>query len=223
MLPDLQTHLPRKLTFSDPQKFVEMAKRGGMDAGLETRAALEHGISIGRGGVWLNLTEEAIQGAERKSRAKNHSDGYHRRHPCEWRGAMQKILSTILCALLVPVAYATDYEDGTLVSFRTVNTGQSCTHTTNTSGTVDDSGNVKASSSGTTNCSDDLERQYTVKVGNNTFVIAHVGFTHSVLWNSLPGAAFKMRFDGKHVYVKVADKESKFFLVSAAQQQSANP
>jgi len=58
MLPDLQTHLPLKLTFSDPQKIVEMALRGGMDTGLETRAALEHGISIGRGGVWLNLAQE---------------------------------------------------------------------------------------------------------------------------------------------------------------------
>src|SRR5208337_2252445 len=43
MLPDLQTHLPRKLTFSDSQKIVEMAQRGGMDAGLETKTALEHG------------------------------------------------------------------------------------------------------------------------------------------------------------------------------------
>ena len=58
MLPDLKTHLPRKLTFADPQKIVEMAKRGGMDAGLETRAALEHCISIGRGGIWLSLSDE---------------------------------------------------------------------------------------------------------------------------------------------------------------------
>lgn len=58
MLPDLKTHLPRKLTFSDPQKIVEMAKRGGMDTGLEARAALEQGISTGRGGVWLSLSQE---------------------------------------------------------------------------------------------------------------------------------------------------------------------
>ncbi len=58
MLPDLKTHLPRKLTFSDPQKIVEMAKRGGMETNLESKAALEHGLSTGRGGVWLSLSDE---------------------------------------------------------------------------------------------------------------------------------------------------------------------
>lgn len=58
MLPDLKMHLPRKLTFSDSQKIVEKAKRGGMDAGLEARAALEHGLSIGREGVWLGLSQD---------------------------------------------------------------------------------------------------------------------------------------------------------------------
>ena len=58
MLPDLQTHLPRKLTFSDPQKIVKMAKRGGMETNLESKAALEHGLATGRGGCWLQLTVE---------------------------------------------------------------------------------------------------------------------------------------------------------------------
>ena len=56
MLPDLQTHLPRKLTFTDPQKIVEMAKRGGMEQTSESKAAFGHGISTGRGGCWLQLT-----------------------------------------------------------------------------------------------------------------------------------------------------------------------
>lgn len=58
MLPDLHTHLLRKLTFGDPQKTVEAAYRGGVNAGLETRAALEHGFSIGWGGVWPSLSDE---------------------------------------------------------------------------------------------------------------------------------------------------------------------
>lgn len=56
MLPDLQTRLPRKLVFGDQLRIVEIAQRGGMDAGLETRAALEHGLAIAHGGCWLQLT-----------------------------------------------------------------------------------------------------------------------------------------------------------------------
>ena len=58
MLPDLKTHLPRKLTLTDPQKIVEMAKRGGADMNLEGKAALAHAIENGRGGVWLSLSDE---------------------------------------------------------------------------------------------------------------------------------------------------------------------
>jgi hypothetical protein len=54
--PDLQTALPRKLSFSDVEKVRELAKRGGGLTDLESTAALEHGIEIGRGGLWLSLT-----------------------------------------------------------------------------------------------------------------------------------------------------------------------
>jgi hypothetical protein len=56
--PDLQTALPRKLCFADVEKVRELAKRGGGLPDLESAAALEHGIEIGRGGVWLSLTPE---------------------------------------------------------------------------------------------------------------------------------------------------------------------
>ena len=55
---DLQTSLRKKLTFASEKKIIELAERGGADLNLEARAALEHGISIGRGGVWLDLTQE---------------------------------------------------------------------------------------------------------------------------------------------------------------------
>ena len=55
---DLKTSLPRKVTLDTPAKLIEMAKRGGSNLNLETRQALDHGIEIGRGGVWLELTEE---------------------------------------------------------------------------------------------------------------------------------------------------------------------
>ena len=55
---DLKTALPRKVTLDSPEKLIEMAKRGDSNLNLETRQALDHGIEIGRGGVWLELTEE---------------------------------------------------------------------------------------------------------------------------------------------------------------------
>jgi hypothetical protein len=56
--PDLRTALPRKLNFADAEKVREVAKRGGGVPDLESASALEHGIEIGRGGVWLSLTPE---------------------------------------------------------------------------------------------------------------------------------------------------------------------
>jgi hypothetical protein len=55
---DLKTPLPRKLTFQTSEKVIQMAERGGADLTLAGRQALEHGISIGRGGVWLMLSGE---------------------------------------------------------------------------------------------------------------------------------------------------------------------
>jgi len=54
--PDLQTALPCRLRFADVEKVRELAKRGGGLQDLESAFAMEHGIEIGRGGVWLNLT-----------------------------------------------------------------------------------------------------------------------------------------------------------------------
>ena len=61
MEPDFQTSLPKKLTFNDPSKIREMAKRGVALNNLEAVAMLEHSLEIGRGGVWLELTEEQYQ------------------------------------------------------------------------------------------------------------------------------------------------------------------
>jgi hypothetical protein len=49
--PDLKTPLPRKLTFTDPEKISELAKRGGTWRDSESRQMLEHAIETGRGGV----------------------------------------------------------------------------------------------------------------------------------------------------------------------------
>ena len=55
---DLSTHLLGKLTFRSHQKVRELAERGGCSLNLETLQALNHGLETGRGGVWLELSEE---------------------------------------------------------------------------------------------------------------------------------------------------------------------
>jgi hypothetical protein len=55
---DLKTPLPRKLHFASPDKVVELVDRGDGLSNLESRQALDQAIAIGRGGVFLNLTEE---------------------------------------------------------------------------------------------------------------------------------------------------------------------
>jgi hypothetical protein len=53
---DLKTPLPRKLTFSDPEKIRELARRGEAWGTSEARQILEHAIDTGTGGIYLRLT-----------------------------------------------------------------------------------------------------------------------------------------------------------------------
>lgn len=53
---DLKTPIPRKLVLKDSAKLLELAERGGYVLNLESRQAIEHAISNGRGSVWLELT-----------------------------------------------------------------------------------------------------------------------------------------------------------------------
>ena len=55
---DLKTSLPRKVTLDSRAKLLELAERGGSNLNLEGRQALDHGIENGRGGMWLDLSEE---------------------------------------------------------------------------------------------------------------------------------------------------------------------
>lgn len=54
---DCQTSLPVKLTFASADKIRIMHQRFGSQL-QEDKHALEHCISIGRGGAWLTLNEE---------------------------------------------------------------------------------------------------------------------------------------------------------------------
>ena len=55
---DLKTPLPRKLTFTDPEKIRELARRGEAWGDSESRQVLEHAMRDGRGGCYLRLTPE---------------------------------------------------------------------------------------------------------------------------------------------------------------------
>jgi hypothetical protein len=53
---DCKTPLPRKLTFRDPEKIRELARRGEAWGDSESRQILEDAIENGRGGMSLRLT-----------------------------------------------------------------------------------------------------------------------------------------------------------------------
>jgi len=50
--------LPRRLHFISADKIIELVERGGGFPDQESRLMLGQGISMGRGGVFLNLTDE---------------------------------------------------------------------------------------------------------------------------------------------------------------------
>lgn len=55
---DLKTALPRKLHFTSPDKLIELVERAGGFTDQDTRSAVNHGIEMGRGGIFLTLSEE---------------------------------------------------------------------------------------------------------------------------------------------------------------------
>lgn len=55
---DLKTPLPRRLYFQKPEKIRTIVDKVGNFANLQDRQALDYGLEIGRGGVWLQLTSE---------------------------------------------------------------------------------------------------------------------------------------------------------------------
>jgi hypothetical protein len=132
------------------------------------------------------------------------------------------------------------YQDGVLQSFRTEQTGTQCSHTSDTSGTVnantdDDgrtNGTVDATTTGRTSCEDTERALYTVKSGDNTFVLTpdrgtgakagallSMGWStvfakNSVLANRLPGTVLLLRGDGKHYFIKIGNRESMYAAVA---------
>jgi hypothetical protein len=54
----LKTPLPRRLTFATSDKILGLAEHAGALKDLAMRQAIEHGIEMGRGGIYLTLTPE---------------------------------------------------------------------------------------------------------------------------------------------------------------------
>lgn len=55
---DLQTSLPRTFNFATSDKVIELIDRGGGFIDSESCNMVAHAIDMGRGGVYLNLTDE---------------------------------------------------------------------------------------------------------------------------------------------------------------------
>ncbi len=55
---DLKTPLARRLYFKGPEKIRIIVEKVGNFADLQERQALDYGLEMGRGGVWLQLTDE---------------------------------------------------------------------------------------------------------------------------------------------------------------------
>lgn len=63
---DLQTPLPRHLHFSSADKIVELVERGGGFKDQESQLKLDHGIAMGRGGIFLRLIDEQYAALQRR-------------------------------------------------------------------------------------------------------------------------------------------------------------
>ena len=46
------------MTLKEPAKSFEIAERGGYKLTLENRQSIENAIAMGRGSIWLDLTQE---------------------------------------------------------------------------------------------------------------------------------------------------------------------
>ena len=55
---DLKTAIPIRLNLVRQEKLFEIAERGGYRLNLEGRQAMQRAIDMGRGGIWLELSEE---------------------------------------------------------------------------------------------------------------------------------------------------------------------
>lgn len=151
------------------------------------------------------------------------------------------VLSAVLLAALP--ALAGDYQDGTLVNFRTVNGGTHCSTTGNTQGTVnasthdngysaDTTGTLNATTNSDTDCYNEEKIIYSISMAGHSYLLKASGFSgnfgsghglisshlrkKTALYGLLPGTPIQIRSEGgDSFYVKAGKHESKYYLVGA--------
>lgn len=62
---DLKNSLPRKLHFTSSDNVIELIERGGGFTDQDSRSMVNHGIEMGRGGIFLSLTDEQYEKLKR--------------------------------------------------------------------------------------------------------------------------------------------------------------
>jgi hypothetical protein len=143
-------------------------------------------------------------------------------------------LMLLCCSVAFCQTAPSDYREATLVGFRTITAGSSCSSSGTVAANANDSGSVNGTTQAETYCSDNLVRLYTVQVDNNVFVLRRTiskkqtamvlgtmgygGFFllhKDVLANQLPGAPILIRSQGSGFQIKVGKKESLYSIQGA--------
>jgi hypothetical protein len=134
-----------------------------------------------------------------------------------------RIAATVLCLSICSQTWARTpkdarYQDATLISFKDVSTGSSCTSNGNVKANASVNGDTEGSTSGEANCSNKNVRQYTIQLGIHTFVLVY-GYNflnlHNDLAKQLPGAHLRVRSDKGGFYVLIGNKEARYDIVEA--------
>jgi hypothetical protein len=63
---DLKTPLPKKLAVATQDKILELARRGSAALDAKEELEIDHAFQTGRGGIWLNLSEEQYEKLTRR-------------------------------------------------------------------------------------------------------------------------------------------------------------
>jgi hypothetical protein len=67
---DLKTPIPVRLNLLSEDRLFDIAERGGYKLNLEGRQAIRRAIETGRGGIWLELTDEQYRRLKEKPQAR---------------------------------------------------------------------------------------------------------------------------------------------------------
>lgn len=150
---------------------------------------------------------------------------------------LRGVIFAIVCAT-TPMAKGAakpngTYSDAVLVGFTTVNAGASCSTDGIATARSTGAGTADVSGSSTSSCADVTQRNYTIQVGDNRFVVKPtfskkgeaVGFATlgwgfvlakaGVLNNVLPGTHVLVRTDDQGFHVKLGKRVSLYSVVTA--------